>query len=373
MISSLGERSGSSRRFQALAGEFARMGHRVVYLERGAARRREERGDLSLHFTRETRSLPLTVMLSTVENSARALREPADVVYALKPLPNSCIPALLKRLASPGVRIALDMDDLDFAYYPRGAMRRATRSFFGVFPPRFHLITTHNEILGDFVSGLGVDRARIHLAAQGFDPGMFTDPEPETEMWQGLGLSGFRVAVYSASLGMTSDLDMILPPLMSAAARRDDLRVLILGEGDKVGWAEAEVAKRGLAGSFVFPGYVEHRKVPGLLALSSVALNYQEPTEANLARASLKLREYLAAGVPVVTNLLGGDRVFAGCVEEVASPGEMPPAMLRLLDEPPLERVSFAREFVLEHFTWGAVARGIEARFRELLETRGQK
>lgn len=367
MISSMNERSGSSRRFQALARELALLGHSVLYLERGSPRRTEESPGLTLRFTREARWLPATVLHATAFNSAAALFAQADVVYALKPLPNASIPALLKGLFAPRAKLVLDVDDLDFGYYPDGLMSRVTRGFFRLFPPLFHLVTTHNEILRDLLVRSGIDEARILHVAQGFDPALFREPGPQLEMWRSLGLEGFEVVVYAASLGMTSDLDVILPALIEIASAKREVKVLVLGEGEKVNGAKERVAAAGLGPRFVFPGYVEHRLVPGLLRLSRVALNYLEPTLTNRCRASLKLREYLAAGLPVVTNLLGGDRVFGPYVEEVSSTEEIPAAISSLLADPRADRVSRGKGFVMERFAWPVVARSLEAGLRELV------
>ena len=60
-----------------------------------------------------------------------------------------------------------------------------------------------------------------------------------------------------------------------------------------------------------FAGAVPHARVPEFYALADVALNYLDDTEVNHHRASIKLREGLAAGVPVVTAPTPDGRRFA--------------------------------------------------------------
>ena len=50
--------------------------------------------------------------------------------------------------------------------------------------------------------------------------------------------------------------------------------------------------------------------MPGVLKLGTVGINYMAPTKANQCRASIKVREYMAAGLNVVCNPVGDGEVF---------------------------------------------------------------
>lgn len=91
--------------------------------------------------------------------------------------------------------------------------------------------------------------------------------------------------------------------LVRAAARveRDDLRVLIVGDGDGRGRLE-ELAGDALGERVLLPGAVGRDEVPAALAAMDVGSLPQSVDGVGAFRYTTKISEYLAARLPVVTG-----------------------------------------------------------------------
>jgi glycosyltransferase involved in cell wall biosynthesis len=82
---------------------------------------------------------------------------------------------------------------------------------------------------------------------------------------------------------------------------RDDLRVLIVGDGTG---RQSLQARAGGDNRVLLPGAVPHSEIPSMLAAMDVASLPQSLDEVGALRYTTKLTEYLAARVPVVTGQL---------------------------------------------------------------------
>ena len=106
------------------------------------------------------------------------------------------------------------------------------------------------------------------------------------------------VAVYVGQLHPHKGLDA----LFSAAALAPKLRLLIVGGGDWLAHWKRQVRQQGLTDRVVFSGHVPNAKVPGMLAQGRVGvLPLQDCFFNRYLTSPLKIMEYYAAGLPVVT------------------------------------------------------------------------
>src|SRR5262249_7583185 len=137
---------------------------------------------------------------------------------------------------------------------------------------------------------------------QAIDVERFARPVRSDELARSLGLGEGSVLLYAGHLGRASDLGPLLGALRIVAAERSDLRLLVVGDGTDRARFEAQAASELPRGFARFAGAVPHAEVARYYALADVALNYLEDNEANRHRASIKVREALAAGLPVVTS-----------------------------------------------------------------------
>ena len=325
-LSALTTDSGSGVRFWNMARAVADAGWPVTFLERrpsglpgrGAPRHRipEHPGGRSIRvirtdpdWFRPVRSggsgtgglLRSILALAAGEGRRLAEERPWRAVYALKPLPNAVLPAL--RAGRRGARIVLDVDDLDFEYYPPGLQRALVRRWFRLWPRRFDAVSYHVEPLREYLqTESGVPAERLRRIPQCVDLDVFAAPPAPLPAEIAEFTRRHATIVYMASLGITSDFDDVLPALARILARHPDWGLLVLGHGVRLERFRGQAAALGVADRIRFAGYVAHAAVPAVLRACRAGFHYLRPAGANRYRAIMKIREYLAAGLPVVAN-----------------------------------------------------------------------
>ncbi|GAB4374652.1 MAG: glycosyltransferase family 4 protein [Elainellaceae cyanobacterium] len=142
-------------------------------------------------------------------------------------------------------------------------------------------------------------------------------------------------------------------------------RLLIVGHGPERARLEADLRDRGLEAAVHLTGAVAPTAIPGLLASMDVAVApYREQTDFYFS--PLKVYEYMAAGLPVVTSQIGQlpDLITPDVNGILCSPGDaaaLADALLHLWRSPnQRDRLGqAARQTVLQTHTWNKIARQI--------------
>ncbi|MFQ4137128.1 glycosyltransferase family 4 protein [Nodosilinea sp. PGN35] len=144
-------------------------------------------------------------------------------------------------------------------------------------------------------------------------------------------------------------------------------RLLVVGDGPEREALEAELAERQLASSARLTGAVPPEQIPALLGQMDVAVA-PYPASADFYFSPLKVVEYMAAGLPVVVSDIGQLRhlVVNNVTGLLHPPGDDRALALALEDlrSSPGRRRSLgraARQHILAHHTWDAVAEKILA------------
>lgn len=359
MLNSLTEQSGSGVRFWSIAKELSRRGHSVFFLERSVTRNgRKKSAGIRYRSSVDSGIQWLDILRATWLNLFHGLTYRPHWVFVLKPMPNVCLPALLLKIIFKSKAI-VDIDDLDFAYYPDGLRRFLVRFFFKLFPRHFDMVTTHNEHLRDFIMvELGISPEKIYFLPQGIETRKFLEAQPDEGYGKKLGLGPTeKVIVYCASLGITSDFQQVLPMLVDFLKTCDDVKVLIIGDGARKQSYARKVEAYDLQERIIFTDYVPHDDMPAVLRLAVVGINYMALTEANTYRASIKVREYLAAGLKVVCNPAGDAEIFRDYVTVCNSIEDFPGAMRSALDMGAPNRIKAAQRFVETRYSWPSIVR----------------
>jgi len=297
--------------------------------------------------------LAAAVLRATRQGRRIARSRPWRAVYALKPMPNAVLPALAA--ARGGARIVLDVDDLDFEYYPPGLQRRLVRSWFRRWPRRFDAVSYHVAPLQEYLqTEVGVPPERLRRIPQGVDLDVFAapvaPPPPEIAAFTGRQAT----IVYMASLGITSDFGDVLPALGRILARHADWGLLVLGHGVRL--AEFREQAAGLGDRIRFAGYVDHAAVPAILESCRAGFHYLRPGGANRYRAVMKIREYLAAGLPVVANPSADAADFEGFIALADDEPGWERALAAAVAGEAAARTAAGRQFVAETLAWSRLA-----------------
>ncbi|HET9886360.1 MAG TPA: glycosyltransferase, partial [bacterium] len=258
-----------------------------------------------------------------------------------------------------GARTALDIDDLDFAYYPRGIRRSLIQWLFHRAARSTDDVTVHNEALRELVLRLRRRKSAPIFVDQGIDVERFAKSTANAQLRRQLQLGEGPAILYAGHLGPASNLASLLPALARIPNRFPQARLLVVGSGRDKSELEA-LARRLLPEGFaVFVGSVPHRDVPGYFHLASIAVNYLDDNEANRHRSSIKVREALAAGLPVVSTRTPDTSRFAEFVRLVdpGPPEAFADALLSEMEHADRSRAEAGRRHLLAAGTFDAAVR----------------
>jgi glycosyltransferase involved in cell wall biosynthesis len=230
------------------------------------------------------------------------------------------------------------------------------------------IVTPSARILPDWVPServlqieWGADTERIHPGAEGIAP--FERLRSET------------VAMFVGAFRAWHGAIALVHAIRQLHARgREDIRAVLIGEGPELD--RVRRAAEGLSG-VTFTGPLPHEQIPACLAAADIGVApFDVAAHRPLARefywSPLKVFEYMAAGLPVVTPRL--ERLAhivrdgrEGVLYDPADPEGLAHAIERLAS--PDDRAAMgraARERVVQHFSWQQHCRQLDRSVREV-------
>ena len=137
---------------------------------------------------------------------------------------------------------------------------------------------------------LGSQAPEVLVVPNGVDVDLFSRPAKGPD-----GLPEGPFAVYIGVIEGRIDTE-----LLCDVARRTDLPIVVAGAGDSA--ILSTLRSHGV----ICLGKVDRREIPGLLQRAAVGLIPHRVTELTASMDPLKLLEYLAAGLPVVSTAVAG-------------------------------------------------------------------
>ena len=223
-------------------------------------------------------------------------------------------------------------------------------------------VTVVSKQLGDALSDMGVDRAKITVVPNGADVQAFRPDNDGRLLRERLRLNGGFVVGFVGSLKPWHGVDVLIAAFERLRACDPAAILLIVGAGPTERQLREQVAAVGLQDAVTFTGAVEHIHIPGYLGIMDVAVAPFRRLE-DFYFSPIKLFEYMAAGRCVVASRLGQ-------IEEVITHGETgflcPPddseslasALLTVRGDAPLRRRlgAAARGRAERNLTWQVAA-----------------
>jgi glycosyltransferase involved in cell wall biosynthesis len=176
---------------------------------------------------------------------------------------------------------------------------------FGELPQlrRADVVACVSDGVADLVTRRGIDERRVLVTPNGVDTDHFRPLDRDPALAEELGLTGKFVVGWSGSFRGFHGLQQALAAMEILAQDHPDVVLVLFGDGQERRSLEAEVLARQLP-SVIFAGSVPFEQMPRHLALCDAAL-VLAPSTGPFHYSPVKLREYLACGLPVVAHAAG--------------------------------------------------------------------
>lgn len=274
-------------------------------------------------------------------------------------------------------RLVVDADDWEQAWNELLPYSAVQKKFFA-WQERWGLrhadaVTVASRALAELAaSRVGVDPARLFYVPNGIGPGV--EPGPD-QSFAGTLLLPLTTAASSPTLLLFSRfaeyrLERIVTLVRLVAAQIPQARWLIVGRGfrGEEAMLRARLAQAGLARyAQFFSDWIPPDRIPALLDLADVAVYPYDDTLLNRTKCSVKLIDFMAAGLPVVADAVGQNREYiqdgvSGLLTPAEDDEAMARALVRLLQEPESrQRLGQAASHrVRENFAWSRLVGTVE-------------
>lgn len=173
-----------------------------------------------------------------------------------------------------------------------------------------------------------------------------------------------HVAVFLGSFRPWHGVREFVQVAQEVGRERDDILFLMIGAGELLEVLRKEIERAGAQDKIILTGAVKYDRVPYYLALADVGVApfntaVHPPLRVGFYWSPLKVHEYMAMGLPVVTTDVPGlDQIARhereGLLYPEGDTKRLRDAILRLVDDPALaQRLGeAARARVVENFSW---------------------
>ncbi len=237
-------------------------------------------------------------------------------------------------------------------------------------------IVAVSEEVAAYVRSTGVPQRDILVLPNGVDTSRFHPGAGGVAVRARFGFGDAPVIGFVGSFKPWHGVHFLIDAFEGVARRRDDARLLCVGEGPELASARSKVASLGLEDHVVFAGRAPHADIPAYLAAMDICTAPYLPTS-DFYFSPMKVVEALAAGVPVVATRIGQlpALVEDGVTGLLFTPGDtadFSARLLDLLDDETRRRAMglAARERALADFSWlQAVERAMD-RGQRLIDVR---
>lgn len=235
-----------------------------------------------------------------------------NIVLSKANLTNLFLSFLLKFSSS---RVILDNDDYEPAisreYYEAGDQgvisHLLTYPAFYITPFLCDHMVVVSVYLEEKFSSLGYPEERISLIRNGAEAEFFSDYSEQKvdEIKKSNGLEGYQIIGYLGTLKPQSSIDKFFPIFKELAEEDGEVRLVIVGGGSEEEKLEERTRELGIEDRVIFTGMVDHSEVPDYLQVFDLAILPLEDNEHNEGRCSVKMFEYMAAGLNIVADGVG--------------------------------------------------------------------
>jgi glycosyltransferase involved in cell wall biosynthesis len=278
-----------------------------------------------------------------------------DLAVGIKPYPNVWLALALARLR--GAITVVDVDDADGGY--RGGLAGVLTRWLQA--PAFaiaHYVSTHHPLLKKNLTAR-VGAQRVLDLAQGVDTRCF-DPQRyrrKAQAWrQKEGLHHGPLLGFAAHLNVACQLDVLLEAVGPWLKRHPKAVLLVAGGGPDLDRFQAMALPWGPQVRFL--GSLSPAGIAEALCACDVGLSAYSDNPGNQTRVPMKVAEYLALGLPVVTHFIPGLQNLKAYVHlSGPQPASFGAALDQALKPAARLRAKRGQAYVRKTLAWDRVAR----------------
>ena len=225
-----------------------------------------------------------------------------------------------------------------------------------------------SQRLREKIIDYGGEDLSVEVVYNGADPSVFA-PVPKREARRKLNIPiDGDILLYVGNLISVKGVDDLINVFDQVRKQRKQMRLYIVGEGERQNFLKEMVKNRGLGNNVVFVGRRPHSEIPLWLSAANClvmpSLSEGFPT---------LLPEAMMIGIPIVgTNVGGIPEILIDSVTGIlVPPGDVEALVTginRLADEGLAERLAYqARQIALSKFTWESNARRMLEIYQSLI------
>ena len=222
----------------------------------------------------------------------------------------------------------------------------------------------------------GISESKMMPLPMGVNHGLFSTKKDGMEIREEYNLNDAQVIIYIGTMHKIRQPDIIIGAFSKVRKHKDNIKLLMVGEGDDKTNLEELASRFGMKGDIIFIGQVPYFDVPDYIGAADICLSPVPPLPIYKVSSPTKMFEYMAMGKPVVANEeipeqkevieeSGGgvlvkfeDRSFADGITELLDNPERAKEMGRK-----------GHEWVVKNRLYENMAREVEKKYFELLET----
>jgi glycosyltransferase involved in cell wall biosynthesis len=363
-----------------LASSLAKRGHQMAlflppfHTPEAAGRRWQENG-VTIENVSLNRWPLLGYGITAWRLVQRAIAWRPSIIHCFKPKGYSGLALWFlwwwQTLSHQKVRLVLDSDDWEgwggwneLEPYP-GWQKRffARQEKWGM--THADLITVASRALETIVWSLGTPPSRVTYLPNG------ADRLPDSPVPQPPATSCPTILLYTRFFEF--DVRRVVTLLQQVRERVQTAQLLVVGKGlfgEETQLME-EVAAAGLQGAVEYVGWVSAEQLPGYFAAAHCAIYPFSDTLINRTKCAVKLKDMLAAGVPVVAEAVGQNQEYiqhgrSGLLVHPGDEAGFASAVVRLLRDEGLRATlaAGARRRIATEFTWDHLAVRVEQAYQ---------
>ena len=226
-----------------------------------------------------------------------------------------------------------------------------------------HIVTVGRGYRENIESKIGKSD-RISVLMNGVDPEKFQPTGKSNSFQEKWELTDRFVCSYVGTVGLASGLDVTIRAAKRLKAQgRDDIAILVVGDGARRRELQSLAHKEGVDDIVVFTGRVDRSSVPEVLGNSDCCLVHLSGKELFTTVIPSKIFETMAMCRPIIMGVKGYAREIVECAGagfpmEPDDDEDLANRLIHLADNPieAIEKGQQAREFVIRYFNRNELA-----------------